>query len=56
MTDQKISSFAAPADGRLTSEMLAAYERDGVIVLRDFVPIEACGKLRARTLELVDAR
>ena len=55
MSDQKISSFPAPADGRLTPEMLAAYERAGVLVLEGFVTVEACRKLQQRTLELVDA-
>jgi phytanoyl-CoA hydroxylase len=55
MIDQKIISFNAPADGRLTAGMLEAYDRDGVIILRDFVRVEACKKLQARTLELVDA-
>ena len=35
--------------------MLDAFERDGVIVLRDFVPVAACKRLRERALELVDA-
>ena len=34
--------------------MLDAFERDGVIVLRDFVPVSACERLRNRALELVD--
>ena len=34
--------------------MLDAFERDGVIVLHDFVPVSACERLRDRALELVD--
>ena len=34
--------------------MLDAFGRDGVIVLRDFVPVSACERLRDRALELVD--
>lgn len=46
--------FASPADGRLTDEMLDAYESAGVILLRDFVSVEACDALRQRALELVE--
>ena len=54
MDDRQISSFDAPADGALTQSMIDAFRRDGVIILRDFVPLEACENLRKRTLELVD--
>ncbi len=43
----------APAGGRLTDEMLAAYREAGVIVLHDFVSIDACNELRARAAEMV---
>jgi phytanoyl-CoA hydroxylase len=56
--DQKnvdaIPSYAAPAGGRLSAEMLAAFEGAGVLVLRDFVSVDACNVLRARASELVD--
>ncbi len=56
--DQKnmdaIPSYAAPADGRMSDEMLAAFEAAGVLVLRDFVSVDACDVLRARASELVD--
>jgi phytanoyl-CoA hydroxylase len=35
--------------------MLADFKRAGVLVLRDFVSIEECDRLRARAAELVDA-
>lgn len=54
MTEPHLESFAAPQDGRLSQDMLDAFERDGVIVLRDFVPVSACERLRNRALELVD--
>ncbi len=38
----------------MSQDMLDAFERDGVIVLRDFVPVAACKRLRDRALELVD--
>ena len=55
MKPSNLQSFKAPGNGRLTPEMLAAFERDGVILLEDFVLQEDCEKLRARTLELIDA-
>ena len=47
--------FAAPAGGRLSDAMLAAYESNGFLVLEDFVSAEACDALRRRAAELVDA-
>jgi len=34
--------------------MIDAFERDGVIILHDFVSIEACQRLKDRALELID--
>jgi phytanoyl-CoA hydroxylase len=39
----------------LTPAQLSAYERDGFLVLEDFVAAEECGRLRARAAELVEA-
>ena len=39
----------------LTPEQVAAYERDGLLVLKDFVAGEECDRLRARADELVEA-
>ena len=39
----------------LTPEQLSAYERDGFLVLEDFVADEECDRLRARADELVEA-
>src|SRR5215208_4524985 len=39
----------------LTPEQLSAYERDGLLVLEDFVAGEECDRLRARAGELVEA-
>ncbi|MDH3336710.1 MAG: phytanoyl-CoA dioxygenase family protein [Gammaproteobacteria bacterium] len=50
-----LPTFAAPPDGRLSAEMLSAFADDGVIVLREFVTVEACAALRQRALELVAA-
>src|SRR5215210_7744944 len=38
----------------LTPEQLSAYERDGFLVLEDFVAGEECDRLRARAGELVE--
>lgn len=38
---------------KLTDEQITAYERDGFLVLEDFVDEEACERLRARAAELV---
>jgi phytanoyl-CoA hydroxylase len=37
----------------LTAQQLAAYERDGFLILEDFVALEACDTLRARAAELI---
>jgi len=55
MKPSNLQTFKAPGNGRLTKEMLAAFERDGVVLLQDFALEEDCKKLRARTLELIDA-
>lgn len=39
---------------KLTTEQLAQTERDGFLVLEDFVTAEACDRLRARAGELVE--
>lgn len=51
----RIPAYAAPAGGRLSDEMLADYRDAGVLVLRNFVSVEACAALRQRALDLVDA-
>src|ERR1044072_692604 len=38
----------------LTPEQLSAYERDGFLVLEDFVAASECDRLRARADELVE--
>jgi phytanoyl-CoA hydroxylase len=46
--------FAAPPGGRLTPAMRAAYERDGYLLLEDFVPPDNCERLIERANRLVD--
>jgi phytanoyl-CoA hydroxylase len=50
----QLPSFSAPQDGRLSAVMLEAYRESGVMVLEDFVPLEACRQLRERANALVD--
>jgi len=38
---------------RLTAEQLAQYQRDGFLILRDYVDMAACDRLRTRAEELV---
>jgi phytanoyl-CoA hydroxylase len=51
----EIARFPYPADGRLSDEMIAAYGRDGVLVLEGFAPPEACALLRGRIEALVES-
>jgi phytanoyl-CoA hydroxylase len=56
MTDtaiDRLPSFAAPAGGRLTADMIAAFRDTGVMILENFVSRDACDELRGRALELV---
>jgi phytanoyl-CoA hydroxylase len=49
-----LPSFAAPLDGLLNSQMLAAFNDAGLLILRDFVSVEDCLALKRRAHELVD--
>lgn len=51
----RLPVFDAPAGGRLSRELLGAYRRNGVVLLRDFVDPGACRGLRQRALELVES-
>jgi phytanoyl-CoA hydroxylase len=55
MSITQLPVFEAPAGGRLTDEMVSAYRDAGLILLEDFVSIDACQELRQRALELVAA-
>lgn len=50
----KLPEFGAPADGRLTAAMLAAYDDAGVLILRGFADVSACADLREHTLQLLE--
>ena len=49
----EIPIFEAPAGGCLSDDMLAAYRESGVLVLRNFVSVDACKALQTRAAELV---
>jgi len=49
-----IPSYSAPPCGRLTEDMVADFTKAGVLVLRDFVSVADCDKLRSRARRLVD--
>ena len=53
-SDTAPTRFAAPPGGRLTPTMRAAYERDGYLLLEDFVPPDHCERLIERANRLVD--
>lgn len=46
--------FRAPADGRISPDMVAAFTRDGYLALEDFVSETKCDGLRERIAELID--
>lgn len=54
MSSSRLQHFSAPRDGRLSQDMVDAFQRDGVIVLPDFVSLAACRDVKERALELVD--
>ena len=49
-----IPAHKAPPGGSLSDGMLSDFESAGVLILEDFVPVEACQRLRERALQLVD--
>jgi len=52
-SNSALPSFKAPANGELDDDMLDAFEDAGVLILRDFVGVDECDRLRERALELV---
>jgi len=48
-----VPTFEAPPGGQLTADMVTAYRRAGVLVLQNFVSIEACEALRHQANTLV---
>jgi phytanoyl-CoA hydroxylase len=57
MTENRMNSIPSGQvddSGGLTEQQLDAFKSAGVLVLEDFVPIEACERLRAQVLKLID--
>jgi len=52
---EHLPSYAAPEGGCLTDGMVADFDAAGVLILRDFVSVDACERLRERAAALVDA-
>jgi phytanoyl-CoA hydroxylase len=50
-----LPTYTAPADGRLSAEMVAEFRKAGVLILEDFVAVDQCQRLREHTLSLIDA-
>lgn len=50
----KLPTYAAPLDGRLSEAMVADFREAGVLILEGFVSLERCEKLRQHTLELIE--
>ena len=48
-----LPTYTAPPGGQLTDRMVADYHESGVLILEDFVAVDACDRLRTRALELV---
>jgi phytanoyl-CoA hydroxylase len=51
----KLPTYPAPADGRLSAAMLEDFKKAGVLILEGFVSAEKCAELRERALQLIDA-
>ena len=49
-----LPTYTAPADGRLSADMVADFENTGVLILEGFVSAEQCQQLREHTLSLID--
>ncbi len=48
-----LPSFSAPPGGKLTPEMIDAYNEAGVLILENFVSAEECATLKKRARQLV---
>jgi phytanoyl-CoA hydroxylase len=49
-----LPTFSAPAGGKLSPDMIAAYNEAGVLILENFVSAGECGRLRERARILID--
>ena len=55
MPEQQLPEFEAPEGGRLTADMVSAYDKAGVIILKNFVPVDECSALRRQASTLIEA-
>lgn len=55
MAEQQLAEFDAPEGGRLSTEMIAAYNEAGVIILKNFVSVDECNALKRQASKLVEA-
>jgi phytanoyl-CoA hydroxylase len=51
---KSLPTFDTPPGGQLTPDMVSAYHDAGVVILRNFVPVERCQAVRQRMLEMID--
>lgn len=54
MIHTSLKRFSTSETGELSKPMADAFDRDGVIVLEDFIAAEECGRLRERMQQLID--
>ncbi len=55
MAEQGLREFDAPEGGQLCTEIVAAYDDAGVIILKDFVSFDECNALKRQASKLVEA-
>ncbi|MDX1739482.1 MAG: phytanoyl-CoA dioxygenase family protein, partial [Alphaproteobacteria bacterium] len=54
MNIKQPTKFTSTADGHLSQDMKESFERDGFLILEDFVPTKICDDIRAHADELVE--
>lgn len=50
----KLPTYTAPDDGRLSAAMVEDYREAGVLILEGFVSAQRCAELRQHTLDLIE--
>lgn len=50
----RLPTFSAPENGELTDAMISRFSDAGVVILEDFVDVEACRQLQRRANDLID--
>jgi len=54
VTAGQLPVFSAPSGGMISTAMVDAFNEVGVIILENFVGVDACARLRARATRLID--